>query len=90
MVDSSRSRLMGPLSSSAWATCSISSSRRCSAIADVRLDVPVLPAMPGFYTRPRSVGDMVDFVVGRVCDQFGVEHHLLRRWGRPETPPEGD
>jgi flavin prenyltransferase len=41
----------------------------------------ILPAMPGFYTRPRSVEDMVDFVVGRVCDQLGVEHHLLRRWG---------
>ena len=41
----------------------------------------VLPAMPAFYTLPRSVGDMVDFVVGRVCDQLGVEHDLLRRWG---------
>ncbi len=41
----------------------------------------VLPAMPAFYTRPRSVEDLVDFVVGRVCDQLGVEHTLLRRWG---------
>ncbi|MBN9118352.1 MAG: UbiX family flavin prenyltransferase [Planctomycetes bacterium] len=41
----------------------------------------VLPAMPAFYTRPRSVADMVDFVVGRVCDQLGVENALLRRWG---------
>lgn len=41
----------------------------------------VLPAMPGFYTKPGSVGDMVDFVVGRVCDQLGVEHHLFERWG---------
>lgn len=41
----------------------------------------VLPAMPAFYTRPRSVADMVDFVVGRVCDQLGVEHKLLERWG---------
>ncbi len=40
----------------------------------------VLPAMPAFYTRPRSVADMVDFVVGRVCDQLGVEHQLLKRW----------
>lgn len=40
----------------------------------------VLPAMPAFYTRPQSVADMVDFVVGRVCDQFGVEHSLFRRW----------
>jgi 4-hydroxy-3-polyprenylbenzoate decarboxylase len=41
----------------------------------------VLPAMPAFYTRPRSLQDAVDFVVGRVCDQLGVENHLLRRWG---------
>ena len=42
----------------------------------------VLPAMPGFYTRPQSVDDLVDFVVGRVCDQLGVEHHLFKRLGR--------
>jgi 4-hydroxy-3-polyprenylbenzoate decarboxylase len=40
----------------------------------------VLPAMPAFYTRPQSIADVVDFVVGRVCDQLGVEHGLLRRW----------
>ncbi len=43
----------------------------------------VLPAMPAFYTRPQSLQDAVDFVVGRICDQLGVEHHLLRRWGAP-------
>lgn len=41
----------------------------------------VLPAMPAFYTRPKTVEDMVDFVVGRVCDQLGVEHDLFPRWG---------
>ncbi|HET6573326.1 MAG TPA: flavin prenyltransferase UbiX [Fimbriiglobus sp.] len=41
----------------------------------------VLPAAPAFYTLPRSVADMVDFVVGRVCDQLAVEHQLLKRWG---------
>src|SRR6476659_6948147 len=43
----------------------------------------VLPAMPAFYTRPRDLSDVVDFVVGRVCDQLGVEHNLLRRWSEP-------
>jgi 4-hydroxy-3-polyprenylbenzoate decarboxylase len=43
----------------------------------------VLPAMPAFYTRPRTVADLVDFVVGRVCDQFGVRHALCPRWGEP-------
>jgi 4-hydroxy-3-polyprenylbenzoate decarboxylase len=46
----------------------------------------VLPAMPAFYTRPRSLQDAVDFIVGRVCDQLGVEHSLLRRWGQAEGP----
>jgi 4-hydroxy-3-polyprenylbenzoate decarboxylase len=41
----------------------------------------VLPAMPAFYTLPKTVDDMVDFVVGRVCDQLGVEHKLFQRWG---------
>jgi 4-hydroxy-3-polyprenylbenzoate decarboxylase len=41
----------------------------------------VLPAMPAFYTLPKSVDDLVDFVVGRVCDQLGVEHRLFPRWG---------
>jgi 4-hydroxy-3-polyprenylbenzoate decarboxylase len=41
----------------------------------------ILPAMPAFYTRPRTLQDCLDFVVGRVCDQLGVEHGLLQRWG---------
>jgi len=41
----------------------------------------VLPAMPAFYTRPQSIGDMLDFIVGRICDHLGVEHDLFRRWG---------
>ncbi|MBV9125828.1 MAG: UbiX family flavin prenyltransferase [Planctomycetes bacterium] len=48
----------------------------------------VLPAMPAFYTRPRSLDDAVNFVVGRICDQLGVEHQLLRRWGE-EQKAEG-
>jgi 4-hydroxy-3-polyprenylbenzoate decarboxylase len=52
----------------------------------------VLPATPAFYTRPRSLADAVDFVVGRVCDQLGVEHDLVRRWGGAGAPeePAGD
>lgn len=51
--------------------------------ACVEAGAVVLPAMPAFYTNPRGVEDMVDFVVGRVCDQLGVEHGLLKRWGAP-------
>lgn len=41
----------------------------------------ILPAMPGFYHGPTSILDLVDFVVGRICDQLGVGHQLLQRWG---------
>ncbi len=44
----------------------------------------VLPAMPAFYTLPQTVSDMVDFVVGRICDQLGIEHRLSERWGLKE------
>lgn len=40
----------------------------------------VIPAAPGFYNRPQSVTDLVDFVVQRVLDHLGVEVELVRRW----------
>jgi 4-hydroxy-3-polyprenylbenzoate decarboxylase len=40
----------------------------------------VLPAMPGFYHQPQSIADLIDFVVGRICDQLGVTVHLTQRW----------
>ena len=42
----------------------------------------VLPAMPGFYHRPQSPGELIDFIVQRVCDHLGVEVDLTPRWGR--------
>ena len=44
----------------------------------------VLPANPGFYHHPRTVEDLVDFVVARVLDRLQVAHELLPRWG--ESP----
>ena len=41
----------------------------------------ILPAMPGFYHGPTTIQDLVDFVVGRICDQLGVPHQLFKRWG---------
>ena len=37
--------------------------------------------LPGFYHRPQTVQELVDFIVARVLDQLGVEHALVRRWG---------
>lgn len=41
----------------------------------------VLPAAPGFYHEPRTIHDLIDFVVSRICDQLGIEHSLMTRWG---------
>lgn len=41
----------------------------------------ILPAMPAFYQQPKSVDDLVDFVVGKTLDSLGVEHQLFKRWG---------
>ncbi|MCI0702244.1 MAG: UbiX family flavin prenyltransferase [Planctomycetia bacterium] len=49
-------------------------------VSVVEAGAVVLPAMPAFYTHPQRVEDMVDFIVGRVCDQLGVEHGLFSRW----------
>jgi 4-hydroxy-3-polyprenylbenzoate decarboxylase len=42
----------------------------------------ILPASPGFYHGEKTIDELVDFVVARVCDQLGVEHALSRRWGK--------
>lgn len=44
----------------------------------------VMPAAPGFYNRPSSINDLVDFMVARVLDHLGVEHRLITRWGGVE------
>ena len=41
----------------------------------------VMPAAPGFYHRPHSVDDLVNFIVARVLDHLGVEQTLVTRWG---------
>ncbi|MBI5235324.1 MAG: UbiX family flavin prenyltransferase [Deltaproteobacteria bacterium] len=47
-----------------------------------RAGAVILPAMPAFYTMPKTVGDMVDFVVGKTLDCLGIENGLYKRWGK--------
>ncbi len=49
-----------------------------------RAGATVLPAAPAFYSTPKSIPDLVDFVVARILDHVGVEHKLGRRWD-PDT-----
>ncbi|MGR4067765.1 flavin prenyltransferase UbiX [Billgrantia sp. C5P2] len=46
-----------------------------------RMGAVILPAAPGFYHRPASVDDLIDFIVARILNQLGIEHRLLPRWG---------
>ncbi len=46
-----------------------------------RIGVVMLAANPGFYHRPETVQEVVDFIVARILDQLGVEHTLMARWG---------
>jgi 4-hydroxy-3-polyprenylbenzoate decarboxylase len=46
-----------------------------------RLGALVLPAMPSFYSKPATVDDALDTVVGRILDHLGLENRITRRWG---------
>ncbi|HZD36942.1 MAG TPA: UbiX family flavin prenyltransferase [Nitrososphaeraceae archaeon] len=43
----------------------------------------ILPAMPGFYHKPKSVDDLVNYIVGKVLDQFSIPNNSFKRWARP-------
>ena len=49
-----------------------------------RLGVVIMPASPGFYNRPTSLDEVVDFMAARVLDHLGVEAGLAPRWGEAE------
>jgi 4-hydroxy-3-polyprenylbenzoate decarboxylase len=51
-----------------------------------RLGVRIIPPMPGFYSHPQTIDDIVNFVVGKVLDQLGIEGNLFQRWGDKNKP----
>ncbi len=53
--------------------------RNLTALAEA--GAVIVPANPAFYHKPTTIDDLVDFVVGRVLDQIGIDHTLYRRWG---------
>jgi len=46
-----------------------------------RAGAVILPPSPGFYQHPKTVEDIVDFVVARILDQIAIPHQLMQRWG---------
>lgn len=47
----------------------------------VRAGAVVMPAAPGYYHKPQSIQDLVDFIVARILDHLDVEHSVGKRWG---------
>jgi 4-hydroxy-3-polyprenylbenzoate decarboxylase len=52
-----------------------------------RAGAVILPPSPGFYGRPQSIDELVDFIVARILDQLGVSHALGPRWGAVGQQP---
>jgi 4-hydroxy-3-polyprenylbenzoate decarboxylase len=46
-----------------------------------RLGVVILPPVTEFYTKPKTITDIVNHGVGKCLDQFDIEHDLYPRWG---------
>ena len=41
----------------------------------------ILPPIPSFYNRPKTIDDIIHQTIGKVFDYFGIEHNLFKRWG---------
>lgn len=52
-----------------------------SMLRVTRMGAVVLPASPGFYNRPSSINDLVDFIVSRILDQLKIKNKLMPSWG---------
>ncbi len=49
----------------------------------------IAPPLPGFYTKPASVAELIDHTVGRILDLFNIDVGLVRRWGEENSRPPG-
>jgi 4-hydroxy-3-polyprenylbenzoate decarboxylase len=48
----------------------------------------ILPPVPSFYHKPKTIQDIVDQTIGKVFDYMGIEHNLFQRWGENQGKVE--
>ncbi|MDP5273798.1 UbiX family flavin prenyltransferase [Chengkuizengella axinellae] len=49
----------------------------------------MIPAMPAFYFKPKTIDDIVSFLVGKVLDSMGIHHNMFTRWGDLDESKNG-
>ncbi|MDP7100775.1 MAG: UbiX family flavin prenyltransferase [Rhodospirillales bacterium] len=54
------------------------------------LGATILPPMPSFYHGPQTIQDIINQSIGKVLDQFSIEHNLFRRWKGDERVSDRD
>lgn len=52
----------------------------CNMVTCQKAGARILPAMPGFYHKPKAMDDLIDFIVGKILDQLQIPHQLYQKW----------